>query len=673
MAADDPHGPEVTGPEATTPPETDAQPSTNGTGAAAPQGTPEYAWPEADMEAEAPVTEPAVAQAAEKATTDTTSPAPRRGRWIAAAVGAVGLLYLLDLVLSTGEVPRDVVVAGVDLGGLDRSSAQAKLEESLGPRLAAPAQVVTDGHTATVDPVAARIELDWNATLDKATERTVNPFERLKSLFVDREIAPVMRGDAGRIGAALAPLSKQIDRAPQEGGIWFEGATPVAIEPRSGRKLDIDRATRTVIDRWAWGAPIELTPTELGVKATPEGVGTALEEFARPATSGPVTLRAHGLDVPLSPGAIANVLTFEPNDHGGLTPHLPIAPMKKVLGKRLAPTEAEATDARFTFGKTKARIKPAVDGREVDWGATSGKLLAVLPLRDRRVLEVAYAHTPAELTGSQLKKLGIREVIGEFTTRDFADDSGINIRTVAKKVNGAIVRPGASFSLNGFTGRRGVKQGYVGAAVIENGELSRAVGGGISQFATTLYNASYFAGMVDVEHQEHSFYISRYPVAREATVFQNPNGSSVIDLRFRNEAETGVAIQTVWTPSSITVRLWGTKGVKVESITGDKRDFTGIPVKTIPWGQECTPSSGTAGFTASDTKVIRDLKGTELSRKARTVTYRPLAAVTCAPKPEPKPSEEPAKPKPSPKPSSAPPPGTAAPQSPIGDVVRPGR
>ncbi|WP_345045874.1 winged helix-turn-helix transcriptional regulator, partial [Georgenia daeguensis] len=88
---------------------------------------------------------------------------------------------------------------------------------------------------------------------------------------------------------------------------------------------------------------------------------------------------------------------------------------------------------------------------------------------------------------------------------------------------------------------------------------AREVGGGISQFATTLYNASYFSGMKDAGHKEHSYYISRYPAGREATVFQNHDGSSVIDLKFTNDAPTGVVIQTIWTPSSITVRMWGTK------------------------------------------------------------------------------------------------------------------
>ncbi|MGH3450591.1 MAG: VanW family protein [Haloechinothrix sp.] len=401
----------------------------------------------------------------------------RRGKLVGAvAAGTLVLLYLVDLAVTGGEVPRDVLVAGIAVGGLDRASAEQKLRQGIQPRLHRQAQVIASGHRIRIDPADAQIRVDWNTTLDHATERSLNPLQRL-----------------------------------------------VAFPVRS----------------------------------TPEGVRAALESFAIPAVSAPVSIKGQGVEGSLSPAAIGSVLEFVPGDEGGLVPHIPRSNLKAAIGKDLAETETKSRDARIAFGKKKATVKPSVDGLEIDWDATAAKLLEVLPRSDGRVVEVPYLHTPAKLTEAELSDLGIKEVIGEFTTSNFAEDSGINIRNVAKEVHGAIVRPGETFSLNGYTGRRGREQGYVAAAVIESGELSRAVGGGISQFATTLYNAAYFAAMVDVEHSEHSFYISRYPVAREATVFQNPDGSSVIDLKFRNDSKTGAAVQTIWTPEDITVRLWG--------------------------------------------------------------------------------------------------------------------
>jgi vancomycin resistance protein YoaR len=281
------------------------------------------------------------------------------------------------------------------------------------------------------------------------------------------------------------------------------------------------------------------------------------------------------------------------------------------------------------FDGGKPTVAPSEDGLTIDWGPTVKPMLDVLKRAGNRELKAEYKKEPAKVTTEQANQFGVKEVIGEFTTGGFAADSGVNIRVVAQKVNGAIVKPGETFSLNGFTGPRGAAQGYVEAGVIENGAPARAIGGGISQFATTLYNAAYFAGMKDAGHKEHSYYISRYPPAREATVFQNPNGASVIDLKFANDSQTGVAIQTIWTPSSLTVKLWGTKRYTVESVPGERTAFT-EPWTTPGPAANCHPSNGGQGFTTTDTRILRDAAtGREIRRDTRTVRYDPQPKITC--------------------------------------------
>lgn len=572
-----------------------------------------------------------------------------RARWkrplvlAAAAFGLLTMLYLLDLATSAGQVPRDVVMAGVEVGGMDVADAERELRAVIQPRLDTPAVVTADGRSAQISNEQAKVEVDWAVTMDRASERTFNPFKRLAAFFTDRHLEPSAIGDNDAVAAALTGLASEVDRDRVEGDIEFDGVQPVAVEPVPGRKLDLDRAGHDVIARWSNGAPIALTVADLAVKATTEGVHGTLERFATPAVSAPAIVVGDGKDITLEPLSIAKILAFKPAQDGSLQPMVPGDELDQVIGDDLAGTETKAKDARMQFGKKTAKVKPSVDGREVDWSATGAALVGALTEPDGREARAPYRHTPAKLTTEKLKSYGIKEVIGEFTTHDFAYDSGLNIRQAAKEVNGAIVKRGATFSLNGHTGPRGLDQGYVAAGVIKSGVPDRAVGGGISQFATTLFNATYFAAMVDVEHKEHSYFISRYPLAREATVFQNPDGSSVIDLKFRNDSETGVAIQTIWTPTSITVKLWGTKRYKVQSITGEKFNFTGAPTITKPYGTECAAQSGAGGFSATDTKVIKDLDGKVISRKKRTVVYNPQPTIDCAPPP---PKPKPTKPKP---------------------------
>ncbi|HEU5473028.1 MAG TPA: VanW family protein [Actinophytocola sp.] len=560
----------------------------------------------------------------------------RRAGIVAGAVfGVLGLLYAVDLILSSGDVPRGVTVAGVDIGGLSRAEAEQKLHREIEPRLTQPVKLRAGGTDATLEPDTAGLRLDWAATLDGAGSQPLNPFTRLTSLFGgSHEIGVATSTDNLALTGAVEELRTKIDREPVEGGIRFDGATPVAIEAQNGQKLDVDGSREAIVDQWANGGTIELPVDSTPVKTNADAVRDALQQVAQPAVSGPVTVHGEGKDATLEPAAIAGALVFEPDGNGGLAVKLDQAKVVAAVQPQLASTEKEGKDAAIVFEGGRPTVQPSVDGKAINWDNSFKGLLDVLKLTANREVKAEYATKPAKVTTEAAKGLGINEVIGEFTTGGFAADSGQNIRRVAGEVNGAIVKPGDTFSLNGFTGPRTAAQGYVEAGVIKDGAPGREVGGGISQFATTLYNASYFAGMTDAGHKEHSYYISRYPAAREATVFQSPSGGSVIDLKFTNDAPTGVAIQTIWTPSSITVKIWGTKRYIIESVTGERSGFVDPQEKQGP-AQNCHTTAGIRGFTVTDTRIIKDLSGREIKRSTRTVRYNAQPKILCPAAPPP--------------------------------------
>jgi vancomycin resistance protein YoaR len=245
-----------------------------------------------------------------------------------------------------------------------------------------------------------------------------------------------------------------------------------------------------------------------------------------------------------------------------------------------------------------------------------------------RTLTAELGPVPADFTTEEAQALGIVEKVSSFTTNFQMSPSATNIRVIAEKVDGAVVKPGETFSLNDFTGTRGTAQGYIPANVIEHGVLAKAVGGGISQFATTMFNAVFFAGLQDVHHKTHSFYISRYPAGREATVFDG-----VIDLAWKNDTDTGIYVQTQWVSGgSITVTFWGTKHVEIESLSGEKRNVTQPSVLDKPAGDDCIPQSGAAGFDITVTRVFKDpSSGAEIRREKFNTHYVPEAIIHCIP------------------------------------------
>jgi hypothetical protein len=214
--------------------------------------------------------------------------------------------------------------------------------------------------------------------------------------------------------------------------------------------------------------------------------------------------------------------------------------------------------------------------------------------------------------------------VSEFTTEhSCCEDRVVNIQTMADAVDGAIVRPGEEFSLNGHVGERTVAKGYVAAPMILNGEIVDDVGGGVSQFATTLYNAIFFGCYEDVEHTPHSFYFSRYPEGREATVsWGGP------ELVFRNDTDALVIIKTAHTSRSITVKMFGnTGGRECTAGLGDRYRYTDPPIEytgnpTVPPGIEVTKSTGTRGWTVDIFRYIDHADGTN-ETEVWSHRYRP--------------------------------------------------
>jgi vancomycin resistance protein YoaR len=571
-----------------------------------------------------------------------------------ALVGLLALLYVVDLLVSATDVPRGVTVAGVEIGGMNRLAAENVLRAQLDPRVTRPITLVAgsgpEAASAVVDPRSAGLDLDVDATIDEAGEQPLNPVTRLASLFSDRDVAPISKGNPVAVGQAIDRARPQLDRPSVEGTIRFDGQRPVPVPSAPGHVVDAAAAPAVVLEHWLDPAPVALPVTTQPVSVTQDGIDAAMRDVAVPAVAAPAYVVGTGRNATLSPTEIGSFLRFDPDGAGGLRPRVDVPAAQTVVDKDLSSTEAEPKDASFAFQGAAATVVPAVVGRQIDYPKTVGGLVDALakpadtappatfsppppppggtpappPPASGRAVNAVYTTTPPKVTTESLQALGPATVIGEFQTNGFAADSGQNIKRVAEQVNGATVKPGDTFSLNGFTGPRDASQGYVEAGIIEDGVPARGIGGGISQFATTLYNATYFAGLDEVEHKEHSYSISRYPAGREATVFEG-----AIDLKFRNDGTTPILIRTVWTPSSIKVQILGQKRYDVTSQTGPRTAPVPAGVRNLAGNPKCKPSKGVDGFTITDTRVLKDVTTGETKSEPRTVRYNPEPQITC--------------------------------------------
>jgi vancomycin resistance protein YoaR len=161
------------------------------------------------------------------------------------------------------------------------------------------------------------------------------------------------------------------------------------------------------------------------------------------------------------------------------------------------------------------------------------------------------------------------------------------------------------------------------APSIEDGEMVDAIGGGVSQFATTFYNALLRSGLEILERRAHTYWFDRYPMGHEATLaFPKP------DLVFRNDTHAGVLIKTEYTDKTITVRLYGDKegrqvafGVS-KMMEIEQPAIERLPNPEIRPDKEHTKNGGRMGWSVVTWRTVTLANG-EKKKDERKVTYKP--------------------------------------------------
>ena len=262
---------------------------------------------------------------------------------------------------------------------------------------------------------------------------------------------------------------------------------------------------------------------------------------------------------------------------------------------------SDPVDASFDLQNGTPVVIPAKNGVSCCGEDAPTKVWTALNEGTAEVALEAKVVEPA-LTTEKANQLGIKQPVGG--SRGFQSGSEIagpapgfttyydagaprvtNIHRMADIVRGTLVLPGETFSINDKVGQRTTAKGFVPAGAISKGQHVDEVGGGVSQFATTTFNAAFFAGVDITEYQAHSEYFSRYPPGREATM-----GYPSPDLKFVNDTPYGILVWTSYTDTSLTVTLYSTpygaaeQTNKAESMNAQCRVVTTTRTITFPDG-----------------------------------------------------------------------------------------
>ncbi|OFQ47905.1 hypothetical protein HMPREF2935_01235 [Corynebacterium sp. HMSC076D02] len=533
-----------------------------------------------------------------------------------------GIAYGWDVIANQGKVPRATSVGGVNISGMERTAAVDKLERELGDVETKPVSVTSGEKSSQLVPNESGLILNYQKAVDGIPDASYNPFSRLYSFVKStKEIPVAVDVDAAALDSTLERVKKELSFEPKDGMLELNNGGLKVTKPVLGQTVDDADLQKSVKENWLDPAGVEVAPVVVEPAINDDAIEAMRTGDVAKALDNPLTLNGeNNVSGTLRKNEIVQFVSIEAKD-GKLELKVDAPKARQLFEERMDGSQVPGQNAKISFSGSKMNVTPSVDGSIIDWEKTM-KDFDKRVKGDERTWDADYKPDPAEYTTEMAEKATFNDTVSEFSTGGFSGASGENIRRVAEQVNGAVVSPGETFSLNGYTGPRGTAQGYVESGIIIDGHSGTAVGGGISQFATTLYNAAYFAGMEDVAHTPHSYYISRYPAGREATVYEG-----AIDLQFKNTTNTPVRIETDFGGGKIAVRFKGVKTYNVESVNNGRWATTQPTRMSV--GKDCSPSSGAPGFTTSDTRIIKDLSGREVSRETTTTVYDPQPIVSC--------------------------------------------
>ncbi|HMM94097.1 VanW family protein [Phycicoccus sp.] len=557
-------------------------------------------------------------------------PAPGPRRWPLHLLGLLvllGALYVGAAAWAADRVPRGTTVAGVDVGGQSAARARAILTRALGDPAALPLTLTSPVGKSVLDPVRAGLSVDVPASVAGLTGFSLAPARVWQHVTGGSDRPAVVRVDDAAFAASVEAARPRIDGPPKEGSVSIAGGKAVLTPPTEGMTTDL-AATTAAVRRW-WPAQdsVRVAGATKAPKTSARELQRVHDEFATVAVSGPITVEAGGRSVRIAPRVFAPAVVLTAADDGTVTPRADPAKLRALVHAvaTKAGMEVPAKDAVVTFTGgdwRKPHVTPSVAGRAVDDAAIDTAVWKAIAGTERTAT-VPLTPVEAEFSTAVAQRTLPKERISSFTTYYQAGQPRVhNIQTAARVINGTYVKPGEQFSLNGVLGDQTPEKGYVKAGVLVGNRLSESYGGGISQVSTTIFNASFFAGVQLDAWQAHSIYISRYPEGREATIAW-PN----LHNKWTNTTDGGILVQVTATDTSITVSYWGTKKYDVTA-TKSARYAVVQPKKVVDDSPDCMPQNPVPGFKVDIGRIFKQ-NGKVVRTASFTTTYQPEDAVTC--------------------------------------------
>jgi vancomycin resistance protein YoaR len=483
--------------------------------------------------------------------------------------GGMGLLL-------QGRVMPRVEVTGVDIGLLTAAEAEARLVATLPDLTVGSLALTVDGTTTHIAYTDLGRDQDFAGLVAAAMAvgRSGDPWmdgqQRLASLVVGTAISDAVTVDQTALDRLVVTTATRAFARPRDAAVVVNADGTYAITlPQNGRHLHPEAIRAALV-----GALLTPTGDDVGVRLTSEAVPFSVTQrqaaeaaaAARAMWASPLAL-ADGADrYSLAPAAIQAAIRFGTTADESYGVVLDQAVLGTALDELAATMHRAPQDASFAFDANgPTSVVAAVPGRDLNVAATLNAVTEALGRRGRGIATVSTA-----LAGSfvqpGLTTAGAQEVLPKlirlstwttYYVPAAGNGWGNNISIPAMDVDGMVILPGEDFDFWRDIGPVTFERGYsYGGAIIDGRSTGdQAIGGGICSTSTTLFNTALRAGLQMDARQNHYYYIDRYPMGLDATVFATDTFSQ--SMSFTNDTETPLIIKSYASPGVIRFDLWG--------------------------------------------------------------------------------------------------------------------
>ena len=565
-------------------------------------------------------------------------------------VAAVLAAVFIALVVGTQLAGRDEMRAGVrafgvDLSGMSREQARSALAVAVRNRVAQPL-ALTDGANAwqlTGSDLGLTMNVD--AAVDDAwsTGRTGWGPSRLALLWrlrgSDQEAgAGRVAVDSTALDAKLNTLAEAIRQSRVDPSLTLTSDTLVSyVNARVGRTLDVETTRQNILAALAVGdASAPLAVSEDRPAATDADYAAVRAQLAA-ILDAPIQLVAADETWKLTPDVLASRLTVNaPTAGAPATLRADEAWVNAVVNEIRIGTDRLPRGARVWWDANGqlTKLEDSVAGQTLDTDKAGAMIMgAVLGNTSSNRIDLPISVQQPAALPADLSTLGITDLIAESTTPygGSIPERANNIELAARRLNGALILPGETFSFNAEIGHTTLDAGFQVAYGIanNNGSLSTvpSVAGGICQVATTVFQPVFWGGyQIDVR-STHSYWIANYAsngiVGLDATVDE----ATGLDFKWTNNSPNAVLLSAVADGQNFTVKLLGTPPnwrvevdppVITDVVPADQTvDYQ--PSASIPDGAMRTVERASDGF--STTIVRRVYSGDQVNTWQYDETY----------------------------------------------------